>query len=182
MLKKWLKRHFSSKKILKEDAHLSCIKKWTQGNDLWHLNRRAVAKGVAIGLLVAFIPLPLQMLTAAVLSILIRANIPIAIALTWITNPITFVPINYFIYRVGKWILNEPIGSFAMTDFDWSGTPWPEMGSKFLHWLGNMSTAFLIGLPIVAVSISILGYFLTHIIWRISTNYRWRQRKKERKY
>lgn len=177
LLRNWFKKYIPSKTI-KNHESLCWIKDRLNDSSLWHLNRHSVARGVAIGLLVAFIPLPLQMLLAAVLSIFTRSNLPIAVALTWVTNPITFLPINYFIYRVGKWILNDPVTTFVMKDFDWQGKHWTEIGSHFLHWLQSMSTAFLVGLPIVAITLSILGYILIHVIWKMSAYYRWYQRKK----
>ena len=176
-MRNWFKKYLPSKE-LKNHSHLSWIRGWIQHSNLWHLNRHTVARGVAIGLLVAFVPLPLQMLLAAVLAVFTRSNLPIAVALTWITNPITFFPINYFIYRVGKWILNDPVTTFVMKDFDWHDKPWSEIGSHFLIWMEGMSVAFLVGLPIVAIVLAIIGYFSVHLIWKISSYYRWYKRKK----
>lgn len=176
-MRNWFKKYVPSKTIKNHDG-LSWVKGWLHHSNLWHLNRHAVARGVAIGLFVAFIPLPLQMLLAALLAIFTHSNLPIAVALTWITNPITFLPINYFIYRVGKWILNDPVTTFVMKDFDWHGKPWSEIGTHFLQWMEGMSIAFLIGLPIVAITLSFLGYVLIHFIWKVSVYSRWYQRKK----
>lgn len=61
--------------------------------ELWHPCRDSVATGVAIGLFVSQLPMPGQMLLAGIWSVFFRANIPIALAACWVTNPITQLPI-----------------------------------------------------------------------------------------
>ncbi|MGI9335066.1 MAG: DUF2062 domain-containing protein, partial [Gammaproteobacteria bacterium] len=57
--------------------------------DLWHLNRNSVAWSVSVGLFMAFMPIPLQMVAAAAVAIVVGCNLPIAVTLVWITNPLT---------------------------------------------------------------------------------------------
>jgi len=54
---------------------------------VWHLNRRSVAGGVAVGLFVSWVPVPLQMLLAAVLSAVLRVHVPVSVVMVWFTNP-----------------------------------------------------------------------------------------------
>lgn len=77
------KQELHNYKVLKPIAHLLADSR------LWHLNRRTVASGVAIGVLMGFLPLPIQMLLAATVAIIAKANVPLAIVSTWITNPFT---------------------------------------------------------------------------------------------
>jgi len=63
-----------------------------QHPNLWHLHRRSVAGGVAIGLFCGLIPGPLQMISAALLAVLLRVNLPVAAFTTLYTNPFTIVP------------------------------------------------------------------------------------------
>ncbi|MFW6343056.1 MAG: DUF2062 domain-containing protein, partial [Halothiobacillaceae bacterium] len=72
-----------------------------QDGNLWHLNRRSVSGGVAVGLFSAFVPIPFQMVLAAGLAILLRVNLPLSVVLVWITNPITIVPLLWVANRIG---------------------------------------------------------------------------------
>src|SRR3546814_14211626 len=60
-------------------------------SELWRFTRRSVPRGVAIGLLVGiFLMIPgLQIIGAALLAVPFRANIPVAAAMTFLSNPAT---------------------------------------------------------------------------------------------
>ena len=68
---------------------------------LWQFNRHSLNKAVYIGVLSAFFPLPGQMLLALIGALIFRANVPMALGLTWITNPLTTLPIFYVGYYIG---------------------------------------------------------------------------------
>ena len=57
--------------------------------ELWHLTRHSTAGGLSVGLFMAFMPIPFQMLLAAPAAILLRVNLPIAAVSVWISNPLT---------------------------------------------------------------------------------------------
>lgn len=76
---------------------------------LWQINRSSLGRAVYVGVLAAFFPLPGQMPLALLGALLTRANIPMAIALTWITNPLTAIPIFWLAYSLGAMLLGEPI-------------------------------------------------------------------------
>ena len=79
---------------------------------LWHMNRNSLGRAVYIGVLCAFFPLPGQMPLAIIGALLFRANVPMAIALTWLTNPLTTIPIFWAAYCVGAFLLGEPLIGF----------------------------------------------------------------------
>ena len=68
--------------------------------DLWHLNRGSVAWAVSIGLFLAWAPVPFQMVLAAGVAIMVRCNLPMAVALVWISNPVTVAPLFYAAYKL----------------------------------------------------------------------------------
>lgn len=76
--------------------------------NLWHFNRHSVSFAALVGIFCMFLPIPFQMIPCTLLCIYIRCNIPLAIALVWVSNPITIPPIFYFAYEVGTWFLGDP--------------------------------------------------------------------------
>lgn len=123
---------------------------------LLHLNRRSVAGACALGLFVAFIPVPGQMPIAALLAILLRVNLVLSVAMVWTTNPITMPPIFYFCYRVGSWLLgNTEREPFQLT-LEWF---WLELG---IIW-----QPFLLGCFVVGTIAAALAYTLVQLLWRL---------------
>jgi hypothetical protein len=67
-----------------------------------------IARGMAVGLWVAFTPLMgFHMLIALGLSILFRANKALAIALVWLSNPFTLIPVYLPAYLVGRFFVGR---------------------------------------------------------------------------
>jgi uncharacterized protein (DUF2062 family) len=75
--------------------------------ELWRPTRAGVAKGAATGLFWAMMPIPFQMLPSGLTAYLFRFNVPAAISVVWITNPVTWPVILYWQYRLGVWLLRE---------------------------------------------------------------------------
>jgi len=172
-LKKWLPDHAT----LQRERSLRWLSVWLHHPHLWHLNRHTVAKGVAIGLLINFLPIPLQILWAALLAFWCRANVPIAIMLTWINNPFTFIPINFFIYQAGAWLLGEktPLSAVpSLPEWHWNGVS--TFAHEFFTWFLSLGKAYLVGLPIICLGSAMLGYCLVHIIWRLMISWQRQQR------
>ena len=74
----------------------------------WAGNRMSFARAGFIGSFCMMLPVPFQMVLGSIFAYYLRANIPLATALAWITNPLTMGPIWYGGYRFGTWILNTP--------------------------------------------------------------------------
>lgn len=65
-----------------------------------------IALGAALGILIAFMPvLGLHILLAIAMAFILRANKFVAIAMVWISNPLTFVPIYYSNYLIGRMVV-----------------------------------------------------------------------------
>ncbi len=141
--------------------------------NLWHLNRRSVASGVAIGLFCGLIPGPFQMISAALLAILLRANLPVAAFTTLYTNPFTIVPLYLLSYEIGIRLSGSINGTAAppFPDIHWD-TGFAEIWA----WLIALGKPLLIGLPLLATGLSIVGYFSIRLFWRWFVLWKWYRR------
>lgn len=167
MPKKWLKKYIPDDKAIKNSINdsffLGKFKNYLKNPNFWRFRRESVARGVAVGLLVAIIPiLPFQTILAIVLSILLRANIPIAFLTSWVSNPFTIVPLIFLTYYVGDWILNEYNHEISFHEFSWRSLSYQELKT----WFMQFGKAFFVGLPFLAIGLAICGYLLVHLIWR----------------
>ena len=138
--------------------------------NLLHLNRRSVSGAMAVGLFFAFVPLPVQMLLAAAAAIIFRVNLPISVGLVWITNPVTIPPMFYFSYKVGTWILGEPLQVIEF-ELTWS---WIE------HELELIWQPLLLGCAVVGSSAAALSYGLTRLLWRLHVVGHLKERRRKR--
>jgi uncharacterized protein (DUF2062 family) len=137
---------------------------------LWYLNRHTVAWAVSVGLFMAFVPVPFQMLLAALAALGIGCNLPIAVATVWVSNPITIPPLFYGAYRLGAWLLGTPYGPVA-------GFSWDAGVHGLLQGLGNAWQPFLLGCLILGLLCAVLGHALVRIAWRLHVAKAWHHRQ-----
>ena len=79
MPRKLLKRIMPDHRTIREHPHLAKFGHRLTDPKLWHLNRRTVALGLALGLFICFMPVVGQMFIAAGLAVLWRVNLPISV-------------------------------------------------------------------------------------------------------
>ena len=139
--------------------------------NLLHLNRRSVSGAFAVGLFVAFVPIPMQMVLAAALAIFFRTNLPISAGLVWITNPVTIPPISWFCFKVGSIILGTriPPGHFEMT-YEW-------ISNEFLQ----IWQPFLLGCFLSGIVAALIGGIGVSLLWRYNVGRQWQLRQLLRK-
>ncbi len=146
-------------------------------SELWLFTRRSVPRGVAIGLLVgifALIP-GVQIAGAALLCVPSRGNIPIAAAMTFLSNPAT----TPFILAGSIYVGNLTGYHADLTTF----YGLYERGAglrEWTHWLlSDAAPALLIGLFMISTVAAALGYLLSSWFWRawVGRKNRARQRR-----
>src|SRR5215470_18834511 len=108
MPRKYVRKFLPSHQAVRDHRYIGVLGSALHHPNLWHLNRRSVAGGVAIGMLCGMIPGPIQMFSAAVLAVVARVNLPVAMATTWYTNPFTIVPLYYLAYKIGTLLTGDP--------------------------------------------------------------------------
>lgn len=151
---------------IRKHKHLQMFGQVLHDPALWHLNRHSVARGFLVGVFVAFIPLPGQMIIAAALAIVGRANLPISVALVWLTNPLTIPPVFYSAYQLGTWIMGIPEQGFS---FELS---WQWLGQS----MGEIWQPLFLGSMVCGVAGGILGYTGIQWMWRVLVIRRWKGR------
>lgn len=147
--------------------------------ELWRFTRRSVPRGVALGLLVGiFLLIPgLQIAGAALLALPFRANVPIAAAMTFLSNPATTPLILYASVWWGNSILGRNADIAGLTGLVSSGAPL----SAWIDWLlSDAAPALLLGLAAISIATAVAGYALSAIGWRLWVGNKWRKRRIER--
>ena len=153
-MKHLMRRLTPDAKTMKEHRHLRFFGRLLHDPNLWHLNRRSAAGAFAVGLFVMYMPPFGQVLMAAGAAIAFRVNLPISVALVFITNPVTIPPMFYFAYLLGAWSLSREVAPF---DLDFWTQP--------ANWLTILSPLAL-GCLLCAAACSVLGYLGVRLAWR----------------
>ena len=156
---------------IKDNKHLKIFGDLLHNPHLWHMNRHSVAKAFAVGLFFAFIPVPFQMFLAAGTAILVHSNLPLSVALVWLTNPLTMPAIFYACYAVGAWIINSPTKEFLF-EANWQWV---------VDSLSTIGPAFFLGCGVLAILFAILGYCGIQLLWRYSATKAWHNRRNNKK-
>ncbi len=168
MPRKFLKRIMPDHQTMSEHPYLQKFGQRITEPKLWHLNRRSVSLGLALGLFIGFMPILGQIVLAAGLAILFRVNLPVAVMAVWISNPLTIAPIYFFTYKVGAWVLNIPVGHYAFE------VSWQWFSNEFLM----IWKPLLLGCVICGTIAAGLGILLVRLIWRLVVVRSWIERKK----
>lgn len=141
---KWFARHFLDKRVWKPTQH-------------------TMAGGMAIGTFITLQLLPIQMPTATILCALFRVNIPIALLLCWVSNPVTVPFLAALEYQIGKWSLSFYTSVPA--------TPFPDhLPESFVEvWvvLKEHGPVMLIGGLVLGVISGVVSYIASWGVWEV---------------
>jgi hypothetical protein len=169
---------------------------------LFHLSRRGVATGAAIGVFFAFVTPIAQIPLSAAACVVLRANVPVSIVATLVNTPPTFGPVYYAAWKVGSWVLIEPgdaehaphvLARAAPGAASAPAAPDPAAASQALQagddsagaalswWqravqgVQSIGKPLLVGTLIFATALSTLAWLLCNTVWH------WRVRRKRRR-
>lgn len=133
---------------------------------LWKANRHSIASGAAVGLFFGVATPIAQIPLAALAAILLRANLPVAVLFTLVSNPLTFVPILVLAYTVGASVPgvnpDAPLGSAP--DAAWTNYSFDE----WVQNAGEMAFPLIVGMLILASVGAIIAYVAVDLSWRIN--------------
>ncbi len=179
-MRKFFRRYSPSHETLQKNWMLRPMAHLLARPGVMRFNRRSVALAVGIGLFFGFMFPVAQIPFAALAALFLRANLPVAVLSTFVTNPFTFPPIYYLAYRTGMLVtgavapvvaheeIRDALGAQAETVARWLPTLW--------EWMSGVGRPLVIGLMIFAVVGAVLGYFCVDLAWRWTIVRRLRRR------
>ncbi len=170
-LRKWLPDH----QIIHGNRWLRPFENSLLHPRLWHLNRHSAAGAVAAGLFCGLIPGPFQMIGAAILALIFRFNLPLALFTTLYTNPFTIVPLYLVAYQIGRVATGEGAGFVEPPEFA-LGAPLASL-EAMLNWMLGLGKPLGVGLILLALGLAAIGYVATHLAWRYHLVCAWRRRR-----
>lgn len=182
MPRKFFRKFLPSHAAIKENRYVARLGSRLHHHNLWHLHRRSVAGGVAVGLFAGLVPgsNPVQFTAGALLAIAFRVNLPLAVLVTLYSNPFTIVPLYYLAFKIGQFVLfqNGVTQLPATPSFDAHGIgDWLQAA---FGWMTTVGKPLLVGVPLLALILAAVGYFLVRLGWRIHAVMAWRLRRKRR--
>lgn len=167
-IKEWLRRWLPHHHYFRDHPHLRPLGDLLLNPEIWHLTRRSTAGAVGVGLFIAFmVPLPVQMLLAALSAVAFRMNLPVAVVSTFASNPLTTPPFVFLAYELGARLLGMPRIHFHFEP-SW-------------HWLTStlieVWQPLLLGVFILSVVFAVAGHVAIRLLWRMHLVKRWKARR-----
>ncbi|HEV2746025.1 MAG TPA: DUF2062 domain-containing protein [Allosphingosinicella sp.] len=175
-LSRWLAKNAPKREDLAESRWIKPFGGRVLRSELWRFTRRSVPRGVGVGLLVGiFLMIPgLQIIGAALLAVPFRANIPIAAAMTFLSNPAT----TPFILIASIFVGNT-LGFRADTSAFYALYERRAGPAEWFAWLASDAAPSLVcGLLIIAFAAAAVGYFISVWVWRWWQGRKWRLRRR----
>lgn len=175
-ISRWWHEHAPRRESFENSRILAPVAHRVLAPELWRFTRRSVPRGVALGLLVGiFLMIPgLQIAGAAFLALPFRANIPLATAMTFLSNPATTPLILWASVYVGNMALgrSSEIAQFmALVNQHASIARW-------FQWLvSEAAPALIFGLALISIVMAALGYVIADWLWRSHLWRKWKARK-----
>lgn len=161
-----LRARIPTREQISRNRWLAWLGPWLQQPKLWHWSRRGVAMGVALGVFFGLLIPVAQIPLSVAAAVLLRANVPAAVASTLVSNPLTFAPIYYGAYRLGVWVTGEKA---PPQDIEVIGTQELENTLSLWQRIAALGKPLVVGLCITALLMGLLSYGLISLVWRWRT-------------
>jgi uncharacterized protein len=120
------------------------------------------------------------MIGAAMLAILFRVNLPVALVTTLYTNPLTILPLYVLAYAYGAFVLGYR-GDMIPAHLELPQISWNNWTTVLPHWFVSLGKPFTVGLPLLAITLAALGYVTVRVLWRWKIMREWNRRAARRR-
>ena len=134
---------------------------------LWSFRGKNVIPALFWGMWIAMLPIVgLQMLVVFFLAILLRANLPVIVALQWISNPLTMGPIYFADYQIGMTFLHLVGIDYERNKLLKRSYDWSDFSYSDLLALVDTFAPMMIGGSIIGIFLGVVAVFL----YKLSAN------------
>jgi hypothetical protein len=175
MVRKRLKRWLPSEEKLLDKPSLRWLGPLLRRPWLWHLSRRSVAAGAAIGVFFGFMIPVLQIALAAVVAVMLRANLPVAAVSTLVSNPLTYAPIFLLAYQTGSAILSEPYDEARAAELAAVGAGRPADAGGWRRQALDIGKPLFVGLAVFATIGAAVTWVTISVLWTLAVRLRRRR-------
>lgn len=169
----WIQGHMPTRESLERSRLLRPVAGRLMQSDVWRFNRRSVPRGVALGLFVGvMIPLA-HFVVVTFVALFVRANLPAALAATFVGFPVFYVFLVAAAYRIGEWLIHldavAPISPL-------SETMQATQTDALLQRITGAGLDTALGLFLIASVLAAAGYLIAGWVWRAKVARKRRQR------
>ena len=158
----WFQRKMPTRAGMERNKFLKPLSHRFLHTELWRFTRRSVPRGVALGMLAAFLIPVGQIFAAVFLALPVRANVPIAAVTTFITNPLTYPfwiaaanQSGRFALQIDAMTASQPINTHLQSEF-----------GQWLSWLVREVGVTAFGFLLFAIIFAAVGYLVSSFGWR----------------
>jgi uncharacterized protein len=156
-----IRKNTPTREEMAQNKYLAPIAHRFLSPELWRFTRRSVPRGVALGLFAAFIIPVGQIFLSAFLALPLRANVPLAALITFVTNPFTLPFWLVVANRIGEFLLRFNVYGVALPSASADGDSW-----GLLTMIYEMGLATVLGGAVLAVVSPLLGWLISGWVWR----------------
>lgn len=171
MPRRFFKKFALKREQLREQWWLAPFDHLLHDPNLWGVRRRTVVPAFALGLFIAYLPIPGHMLIALLVAMTLRVNIPVAALTTLVSNPLTMGPMYFAAYELGRKLLGQ--------------APRPFQFEMTFAWLADRFVIIwqplLLGCLLLGTILALVGYVALDVIWRASISDYLARRSRRRK-
>lgn len=174
----WVRAQAPSRESFEKSRFLKPFAQRVFHPALWRFTRRSVPRGVALGLMVGiFLLVPgLQIAGAALFALPLRANVPVAAAMTFLSNPITTPFLIAGALFVGDATLH--LGA-DVSQFEALMARHASLQAWAGWFFSSAAPALIWGLFVIAVLAALLGYIIAIWAWRFWLIRKWQMRRRQ---
>jgi hypothetical protein len=156
-----IRKNTPTREDMGKNKYLAPIAHRFMSPELWRFTRRSVPRGVALGLFAAFI-IPIgQIFLSAFLALPLRANVPLAALITFVTNPFTLPFWLVIANRIGDFALRIDAAAPAIASAKANSGAW-----AFMIDLYQVAGATVVGYLVLSLVTPLIGWVISGWVWR----------------